>query len=95
MSHTGIEKKTEITPKSVEIELQDLQNPFKKQLESNSASETAFEPPFFRKNIDFLMIFGTQNGAENGEKLFKIRCSKKACFRTRFSQIFDRFRLPK
>ena len=48
MSRTGIEKKTENAPKSIKIELQDLQNPFKKQLESNSASETAFEPPFFR-----------------------------------------------
>ena len=53
MSRTGIEKKTENAPKSIKIELQDLQNPFKKQLESNSASETAFEPPFFRKILIF------------------------------------------
>ena len=35
--------------KSMEIELQGLQNPFKKQLESDNASEEAFEPQFYRK----------------------------------------------
>ena len=36
------------TRKSIKIELQGLQNPSKKQLETNSGSEGVSEPRFFR-----------------------------------------------
>ena len=37
--------------KSIQIELQRLQNPSKKQFYINSASEDAFEPAFFFENL--------------------------------------------
>ena len=39
--------------KPMEIELRGFQNPFKKQLQSDTASEEAFEPQFFRKIVIF------------------------------------------
>ena len=70
----GIKKHRPEALKSMKIELRGPQNPFEKQLQSDTASEEAFEPQFFRKIEIFLMIFGFQNGAQIQEKMLKIRC---------------------
>ena len=49
----GIKKYRLEALKSMKIELQGFQNPFKKQLKSDTASEEAFEPQFFRKIVIF------------------------------------------
>ena len=49
----GIKKHRPEALKSMKIKLQGLQNPFQKQLKSDTASEEAFEPQFFRKIVIF------------------------------------------
>ena len=76
----GIKKHRPEALKSMKIELQGLQNPFEKQLQSDIASEEAFEPNFLSKICDFSMIFGFQTGAKIQEKMLKMRCLKTMFF---------------
>ena len=52
----GIQKHRPEALKSMKIKLQGLQNPFQKQLKSDTASEEAFEPQFFWKFAIFQWI---------------------------------------
>ena len=76
----GIKKHRPEALKSMKIKLQGLQNPFQKQLKSDTASEEAFEPQLFSKICDFLMNFGFQNGPKIEEKMLKMRCAKTIHF---------------
>ena len=49
----GVKKHRPEALKSMKIELRGLQNPFKKQLKSDTASEEALEPQFVRKSVIF------------------------------------------
>ena len=49
----GIKKHGPEAPKSMKIKFQGLQNPLQKQLKGDTASEEAFEPPFFRNFANF------------------------------------------
>ena len=54
----------------MEIELRGFQNPFKKQRQSDTAPEKAFEPQFFRKIVIFNDLWipkRNQNRRKNAE----------------------------
>ena len=87
--------KTLENPKSMKIELWGLSSPSKKQLQSHSALEDAFEPLCFPKISDFWMIFEPQNGSEIVKKRIKIYVQKKHIFRIDFLSNFLRFGLQK
>ena len=76
----GIKKHRPEALKSMKIKIQGLQNPFPKQLKSDTASEEAFEPQFVSKFCDFLINFGCQNEPKIEEKMSKMRCSKTIHF---------------
>ena len=66
----GVKKHRPEVLKSMKIELRGLQNPFKKQLKSDTASYEAFEPRFFRKFAivnDFWPPKRSQNWRKNAE----------------------------
>ena len=69
--------------KSMKIELRGPQNPFEKQLQSDTASEEAFEPQFSR-NFVILHRFLLQNGSNIEEKTLKMRSFKTTYFRIDF-----------
>ena len=66
----GIKKHGPEALELMKIKLQGLQNPFQKQLKSDTASEKAFEPQFFQKLWffnEFLLPKRTQNRRTNVE----------------------------
>ena len=63
----GIKKHGPEALKSMKIKFQGLQNPFQKQLKSDTASEEAFEFQFFGKFAIFQWIF--QNGPKFEENV--------------------------
>ena len=78
----------------MEIELQGFQNPFKKQLQSDTAPEKAFEPQFFRKLRlfdDFWIPKRNQNRRKNAENAML----KNNAFLNRFVLDFFSFWPPK
>ena len=76
----GIKKRRPEALKSMKIKVQGLQNPFQKQLKSDTASEKAFEPHLFFENLRFLINLGVQNEPKIEEKMSKMRCSKTIHF---------------
>ena len=74
--------------KSIKIELQGLQHPSKKQLSNSSASEDAFEPPFFRKIVTFERFLDPQIEPKSIKKCSKIRFEKNIFLKTIFYRIF-------
>ena len=77
ISRTVIENEAENYQKSIKIELQHLQNPIEKQLRSNSASETAVEPPFFRKILIFNGFLDPQKAPKSNKKARKFDAQTK------------------
>ena len=78
----------------MEIELRGFQNPFKKQRQSDTAPEKAFEPQFFRKIVifnDFWIPKRTQNRRKNVENAML----KNNAFLNRFLLEFFSFWPPK
>ena len=91
----GVKKPRPEALKSMKIELRGPQNPFEKQLQSDTASEEAFEPQFFRKFVIFFWFFGLQNEAKIQEKMLKMRCLKTMLFLNRFLFKFSSIWPPK
>ena len=78
----------------MEIEFRGFQNPFKKQRQSDTALEKAFEPQFFRKIVifnDFWIPKRTQNRRKNAENAML----KNNAFLNRFLLEFFSFWPPK
>lgn len=77
--------------KSMEIELRGFQNPFKKQLQTDTAPEKAFEFQFFRKIVIFQWFLESKNRRKNAENAML----KNNAFFNRFLWEFFSFWLPK
>ena len=78
----------------MKIKLQGVQNPFQKQLQSDTASEEAFEFQFFEIS-KFFDDFWIPNRAKIEEKMLKMRCLKTMLFWIDFYWRFLRFGLRK
>ena len=79
----------------MKIKLQGLQNPFQKQLKSDTASEEAFEPQFFSKICDFLMNFWFPKQTQNRRKNVENAMRKNNTFLNQFLLEFSSLWLPK
>ena len=77
--------------KTMKVKFQGLQNPFQKQLESDTASEEAFEPQFFRNFVIFEWILASKNEPKIEEKMLKTRCATTIHFWINFCWNFLRF----
>ena len=91
----GIKKHRPEALKSMKIKLQGLQNPFQKQLKSDTASEEAFEPQFFSKFCDFLMNFWFPKRTQNRKKNVENAMFKNNTFLIQFLLEFSSLWLPK
>ena len=91
----GIKKHRPEAFKSMKIELQGLQNPFEKQLQSDTASEEAFEPQIFPKSCDFLMIFWLPKRSPNPRKKVENAMLKNNASLNRFLLEFSSLWPPK
>ena len=74
--------------KSMEIELRGFQNPFKKQLQSDTAPEKAFEPQFFRKIVIFRWFLDSKTEPKSKKKCWKCDAQKQCFFESIFIGIF-------
>ena len=74
--------------KSMEIELRGFQNPFKKQLQSDTAPEKAFEPQFFRKFVIFRWFLGSKTEPKSKKKCWKCDAQKQCFLKSIFIGIF-------
>ena len=70
--------------KSMEIELRGLQNPFEKQLQSDTAPEKAFEPQFFRKIVIFRWFLDSKTKPKSKKKCWKCDAQKQCFFESIF-----------
>ena len=70
--------------KSMKIELRGPQNPFEKQLQSDTASEEAFEPQFFRKFVIFQWILVLKTEPKSKKKGRKCDAKKQCIFKSIF-----------
>ena len=74
--------------KSMEIELRGFQNPFKKQLQSDTAPEQAFEPQFFRELVIFRWFLESKMEPKSKKKCWKCDAQKQCFFKSIFIGIF-------
>ena len=72
----------------MKIELRGLQNPFKKQLKRDTASEEAFEPQFYRKIMIFQWFFASKTEPKSKKKCWKCDAQKQCFFKSIFIGIF-------
>ena len=84
----GIKKHRPEALKSMKIKLQGLQNPFQKQLKSDTASEEAFEPQFFRNFVIFEWILASKTDPKSKKKCWKRDAQKQYIFESIFIGIF-------
>ena len=85
----GIKKHRPEALKSMKIMLQGLQNPFQKQLKSDTASEEAFAPQFFlRKFVIFQSILASKTDPKSKKKCWKRDAQKQYIFESIFIGIF-------
>ena len=84
----GIKKHRPEALKSMKIELRGLQNPVEKQLQSDTASERAFEPQFFRKIVIFQWFLASKTEPESKKKGWKCDAKKQCIFKSIFFRIF-------
>ena len=80
----GIKKRRPEALKSMKIKLQGFQNPFWKQLKSDTASEEAFEPQF----VIFLWILVFKTEAKLKKKCWKCDVQKQCTFESIFIGIW-------
>ena len=90
----GVKKHRPEVLKSMKIELQGPQNPFKKRLQSDTASEEAFEPQFYRK-IWFFNDFWPPKRSQNPRKIAENAILKNNTFFNRFLLEFSSLWPPK
>ena len=90
----GIKKHRPEALKSMKIKLQGLQNPFQKQLKSDTASEEAFEPQLFR-NLWFFNEFWLPKRTQNRRKNVENAMRKNNTFLNQFLLEFSSLWLPK
>ena len=74
--------------KSMEIEFRGFQNPFKKQRQSDTAPEKAFEPQFFRKIVIFQGFLDSKTEPKSKKKCWKCDAQKQCFFESIFIGIF-------
>ena len=84
----GIKKHRPEALKSMKIKLQGLQNPFQKQLKSDTASEEAFEPHFLQKFAIFYWILASKTDPKSKKKCWKRDAQKQYIFELIFIGIF-------
>ena len=84
----GSKKRSLEARKSSEIELQEPQNPYKKQLKNDSASEAASEPQFFGNFVILHRFLDSKMEAKSKKKRLKCEALKKHIFESIFNRIF-------
>ena len=84
----GSKKRSLEARKSTKIELQEPQNPSKKQLKSDSASEAASEPQFFRNFVILHRFLASKMGAKSKKKHLKRKALKQHIFESIFNRVF-------
>ena len=91
----GVKKHRPEALKSMKIEFRGPSNPFEKQLQSDTASEEAFEPQFFRK-LWFFNDIGLPKRSQNPRKIVENAMLKNNAFFNRFSLEFSSlWRVPR
>ena len=78
----------------MEIEFRGFQNPFKKQRQSDTAPEKAFEPQFFRKIVIFQGFLDSKTEPKS-KKNVENAMLKNNAFLNRFLLDFFSFWFPK
>ena len=91
----GIKKHRPEALKSMKIKLQGLQNPFQKQLKSDTASEEAFELHFFFEKLWFSNEFWLPKRTQNGRKNIENAMFKNNTFLNQFLLEFSSLWPPK
>ena len=84
----GVKKHRPEALKSMKIELRGLQHPFKKQLQSDTASEEAFEPQFYRKSVIFQWFLVSKTKPKSKKNCWKCDAKKQYIFQSIFIGIF-------
>ena len=84
----GSKKRSLETRKCPKIKLQEPQNPSKKQLKSDSASEAASEPQFFRNFAILHGLLGSKMEAKSKKKHLKCEALKQHFFESILILIF-------
>ena len=79
----------------MKIKPQGLQNPFQKQLKSDTASEEAFELQFFFENLRFLNEFWLPKRNQNRKKNVENAMRKNNTFLNQLLLEFSSLWLPK
>ena len=84
----GSKKRSLEARKSTKTELQEPQNPSKKQLKSDSASEAASEPQFIRNFVILQRFLASKMGAKSKKKRLKCEALKQHIFESILNRIF-------
>ena len=91
----GVKKHRPEVLKLMKIELRGFQNPFKKRLQSDTASEEAFEPQFFRKFVIFQWFLDSKSEPKSKRKCCQNAMLKNNAFLNWFLLDFSSYWPPK